>query len=82
MTIFELSKRLQEARVPSTIYNLSGGLPSEKHCIAKQNESEIWEVYYSERGNKSSLKTFNTEEEACNYFYYWVFKTAQNMKLV
>ncbi|SCL86378.1 Uncharacterized protein BCRIVMBC120_00990 [Bacillus wiedmannii] len=25
--------------------------------------------YYNERGTKSNLKTFNSETEACEYFY-------------
>lgn len=82
MTIVELSKILEEAKIPLSIYSLNGGLPSEKHCISKQNGNHTWEVYYSERGSKSSLKIFITEEEACEYFYDWVLKTAKNMGLI
>ena len=34
-------------------------------CIVKEDK---WQVYYSERGNKSGLKIFETETEACEYF--------------
>ena len=42
----------------------------DKHCIVKN--VGVWEVYYTERGEKASLRTFATEEEACEYFYSWV----------
>ena len=82
MTIVELSKRMEEAKIPLSIYSLNGGLASEKHCISKQNGNHTWEVYYSERGSKSSLKIFITEEEACEYFNDWVHKTAKNMGFI
>ena len=40
---------------------MTGGLPNEKLCIVKEDK---WQVYYSERGNKSGLKIFETETEA------------------
>ena len=43
-----------------------GGFPNEKLCIVKE---ESWQVYYSERGHKSGLKIFETEAEACEFFY-------------
>lgn len=52
--------------VPKDMYSLNGGLPSEAYCINKIEG--YWEVYYSERGQKSSLKVFQTESEACEYF--------------
>ena len=63
----ELNQLLINANVPKDLYNLNGGLPNEAFCLNKDNN--IWEVYYSERGMKSELKKFNSEEEACNYFY-------------
>ena len=37
-----------------------------KFCI---NKIECWEVHYSERGIKTQLKQFDTENEACEYLY-------------
>ena len=69
MTINELEKRLHDIGVPKEYYSiLSGGLPNEVYCIT--NSNNVWEVYYSERGNKSSLKTFDDEEDACKYFFH------------
>lgn len=35
------------------------------YCIVREDK---WKVYYSERGSKNGLKTFETETEACEYF--------------
>ncbi len=68
MTIHELVKELEALRVPEDTYSiLAGGYPNERLCIT--NEQAEWQVYYSERGRKSGLKTFSDEEEACEYFY-------------
>lgn len=37
-----------------------------------------WEVYYSERGEKISVKPFDTESEACEYFYDYVLRSASS----
>ncbi|MFJ7511184.1 hypothetical protein ACIQW7_17170 [Peribacillus simplex] len=63
----ELQQMLINANVPKDLYNLNGGLPNEAFCLNK--EDNIWEVYYSERGVKSQLKKFDSEDEACDYFY-------------
>jgi hypothetical protein len=63
----ELQQLLINANVPKDLYNLNGGLPNEVFCLNK--EDNIWEVYYSERGVKSQLKKFDSEDEACDYFY-------------
>jgi len=76
MKIVELEKILQEIDVPSNAYSiLKGGLPNEQLCIVK--EDNIWEVYYSERGRKSSIKKFYSEEEACIYFFNKIKKYAR-----
>ncbi|WP_339148001.1 MULTISPECIES: hypothetical protein [unclassified Sutcliffiella] len=63
----ELQQTLINENVPSDLYNLNGGLPNEAFCLNKSQNT--WEVYYSERGLRSQIKRFSTEEEACNYFY-------------
>jgi hypothetical protein len=68
----ELQQSLINANVPKDLYNLNGGLPNEAFCLNK--EGEIWEVYYSERGVKSQLKQFHSEDEACNYFYQTILE--------
>jgi hypothetical protein len=63
----ELEQRLVNSNVPKDQYCLTGGLPNEAYCL--NNEGDEWEVYYSERGVKSQLKTFESEDDACDYFY-------------
>jgi hypothetical protein len=63
----ELNKLLMNSNIPKDLYSLEGGFPNEALCL--NNEDGKWEVYYSERGIKSQLEKFNSEEEACNYFY-------------
>jgi hypothetical protein len=70
MTLAELEAKLVSHNVPKDAYCLTGGLPSEKHCIEEVNGK--WRVYYSERGNRTGLKSFDTEQEACDYFFDWV----------
>lgn len=67
MTVIELEEKLDEIGVPKDLYSIMvGGLPNEKLCIIK---TEQWEIYYSERGHKVGMKKFETETEACEYFY-------------
>lgn len=68
----ELLMRLNQEKIPVDAYSLSGGLPNEKFCV---NKNEYWEVYYSERGIKTQLKKFNTEEEAYDYLYSILHKS-------
>lgn len=70
MKMKELQEKLEELNLPKYMYSLKGGLPNEACCIGENNG--IWEVYYSERGHKSLLKTFEKEEDACQYFYKFV----------
>lgn len=68
----ELLQNLIKSNIPKDLYNLNGGLPNEAFCLNK--EGDIWEVYYSERGIKSEVERFTTEEEACSYFYKTVLE--------
>lgn len=67
MNINDLQQKIDEMNVPSDSYSiLKGGLPNEQLCIVK-NETG-WEIYYSERGEKSSINVFDDETSACEYF--------------
>ena len=68
----ELSNKLLLEKIPQETYSLGGGLPYDKYCLS--NSNGIWEVYYSERGGKFQLKEFDSEEEACEYFYKWIIE--------
>ena len=62
----DLLRKFHELGIPDNAYSLFGGLPSECFCL---NRGELWEVYYSERGQKSLLGKFQTEEEACDCLF-------------
>lgn len=77
MKIKDLEQELIAINVPKDIYSiLKGGLPNEQYCISKDGDN--WEVYYSERGNKSGLIIFDNEDMACEYFYKKVTKYAKS----
>jgi hypothetical protein len=63
----QLKKQLETLRIDPTAYCLSGGLPNER-LVLNQEQDGAWEVYYSERGRKSGLRVFNSEENAIQYF--------------
>lgn len=63
----ELQERINSEKIPKDVYSLGGGLPNEKLCLGEV--AGKWEVYYSERGEKTGLVTFGSESEACEYFY-------------
>ena len=66
MTIKELSIQLEKQGIRKDAYSLTGGLPSEAYCLNPQRN--YWEVYYSERGQKSGLQVFDSEKAACRAF--------------
>ncbi|ACX89995.1 conserved hypothetical protein [Pectobacterium parmentieri WPP163] len=63
----DLKERLIKEKVSRTLYSLDGRLPSEKLCL--DHDNGCWVVYYSERGIKTGMVNFPTEDEACEYIY-------------
>ena len=68
MKLKDLKTKLEKSGVASHWYSLSGGLPNEAFCINHISQNN-WEVYYSERGQKSALGIFEDEYYACLYFW-------------
>jgi hypothetical protein len=62
----ELRTRLLRAGVRPDSFSLDGGQPSEAYVLAQ--DGRRWRVYYSERGTESSVRHFDSEEAACEYF--------------
>ena len=71
MNLAELKARLHSSGVPADSYSLTGGLPNERYCIQPANGDE-WSTYYSERGQRTGLKQFAAEDEACEFFFQWI----------
>ncbi|MBI0472626.1 hypothetical protein EXT68_22475 [Pectobacterium parmentieri] len=63
----ELRDRLIKEKISRSLYSLDGGLPDEKLCLDRENG--YWFIYYSERGIKTGMINFPTENEACQYIY-------------
>ena len=68
MTKKELAQKLIAKKIARDLYSLDGGFSNEAYCLNYDHNRNRWEVYYSERGQKTGLKSFNKEEEACEYF--------------
>ena len=80
MTKNELKQNLIRENIPSDVYSLEGGLPNEVYCLGKNGD--VWEVYYSERGQKTSLEVFQTENAACSFFHDWLIKSLKSMGIL
>ncbi len=80
MTKNDFRKELVKKNIPADFYSLDGGLPNEAHCLNQIVNG--WEVYYSERGQKTGLKIFKTEVEACDYFYQSFLEVLKDMNLL
>jgi len=51
-------------------WHLNGGLLDDTVTLSHTHEG--WQVYYSERGQQHSVRTFRTEDEACRYFLAFI----------
>ena len=63
----ELKAKLEQADVYPEAYSLEGGLPNERYVFSQETGGR-WDVYYSERGQKSGLRSFDSESAACQFF--------------
>ncbi len=62
----EFLKRMRKRRVPNYLFNIDGiGRDDERLCMIKENDK--WNVYYLERGNKTTNLYFDSESEALEY---------------
>ncbi len=69
----ELKTELEQAGVYAESYSLGGGLPNERYVLSQEANGR-WDVYYSERGQKSGLRSFDSESAACQFFLDHVLK--------
>jgi len=63
----ELRRLLAANGVRDDAYELSGGDVDEAYVLGK--ERGRWVVFYSERGLRSGVQRFQSEDEACRYLY-------------
>lgn len=71
MNVKDLIDKLNKnTKIPKDAFSIIDGgyqFPSETYCLNTVDNK--FEYYYSERGIKTGLKKFDTENEACEYFY-------------
>ena len=64
MNRFELLDELDRLKVPSTYYSIKGAM-NDRVCLDFDDKN--WIVYYIEKGQKSILGVYNSENDACLY---------------
>lgn len=75
MTISELHNALRDFGIPGEEYYLHGLYGSADDndklsmTIKKKKHTIEYEVYFRERGEKHSSRTFTEEHESCAYFF-------------
>ncbi|MGH7240121.1 MAG: hypothetical protein ACREHG_08660 [Candidatus Saccharimonadales bacterium] len=69
MTRTELEKRLKNENFSDSGYNLYGKVPSDYEGYILVEKNNFWQAQYYERGEYRVLKTFDNEENACDWFY-------------
>ncbi|MBV8096342.1 MAG: hypothetical protein JO212_14980 [Acetobacteraceae bacterium] len=66
MTVDEMVALFRGHGVPDWYYVTGGGLGGGE-CVGIEQRADGWLVYYSERGRKSPLGMFQTEDEATGF---------------
>lgn len=68
----DLKTAAQREGIRPESYSLEGGMPPERYVLALEEGG--WSVYYSERGRRRGLNSFDTEDEACDYLFHLLIK--------
>jgi len=66
MNLEETLTIVKKNGVPESMYCI-GGL-GKGECVGISNENGQWQTYYSERGARTSVKTYANENDACIAF--------------
>jgi len=68
MNIRGLQTKLNELGIPQRDYSINGDVAPDTYVLNKVYTN--WECFYvDERGGQNILKEFDTENEACVFFY-------------
>jgi len=65
MNSSDLINELQRLGVPSSWYLIGDKGITDDKTVLRLTDNQ-WSVYYSERGDQFKLKTFETEDDACD----------------
>ena len=66
MNVRQLEKVLDNLGIPKNYYSINGHLIADTY-ILNQAYSKWEYFYYDEKGNQEGYKSFNNENEACEY---------------
>lgn len=66
MKIPEMLNIIKSKNIPDDAYSINRKLQDESLCM-KKNDNFL-EIFYYERGIKTSFHTFENEDDACEYF--------------
>lgn len=66
MNKFDLKSALDSLNVTPDCYSLDGDR-NESLCL--ESNSQTWSIYYSERGLKTQLESYDNENDACQRFF-------------
>jgi hypothetical protein len=72
----ELHALARREGIRDDAYSFEGGLPFER--LVMTAEAGGWVVYYSERGLRTGLRGFDTEDEACQYLWERLLRDPTN----
>ncbi len=68
MNVRELKMELDRLGVPPRFYSINGHLSSDTHIL--NQVYDYWEsFYFDEKGRTTGYKKFESEDDACAYFY-------------
>jgi hypothetical protein len=71
----ELKNALVKEQIDPRYYSLDGlGDSHYFDRIILEKSMEEWLVYHYERGSKNNLRTFISEDEACNFLFNWIIR--------
>lgn len=66
MKIPEMLNLIKSNNIPDDAYSINKKLQDESLCMQKNDN--FFEIFYYERGIKTSIHIFKNEDKACEYF--------------
>ncbi len=76
MDVEKLRQELERLKIPENTYSiLTGGFPSETLCLVYEDK---WKIYYSEHGQRTYEKKYESEADACSDFLKMLTRTLNN----
>ncbi|MBR1477952.1 MAG: hypothetical protein IJ608_08345 [Lachnospiraceae bacterium] len=69
MTVTELKDFLEVSGIPDALYNFEANGKEDDGRVSMMQFGKRWRVYLKENGIKRIDEFFESEEEACDFFY-------------